>query len=160
MTGHARAALDHACVPPSTRSVSPLQHWRRAPTCSIRSSKGPEPVFTDQMHQIIGDQTCPASAPPQPCSAACVSVCQQRPDSPPSCLVACLHQSSVRTRGHALLCHIDRTHLASIWSQRSQSPVDQKLLPLTSNFATLDQMCQPPSASPCAHVLAYFHTYF
>jgi hypothetical protein len=41
-----------------------------------------------------------------------------------------------------------------------ESSVDQKLLLLISNFATLDQMCQPPSVSPCARVLAYFHKHF
>ena len=30
----------------------------------------------------------------------------------------------------------------------------------TVKFLTLAQMCQPPSVSPCAHVLAYFHKYF
>ena len=30
----------------------------------------------------------------------------------------------------------------------------------TSIFFTLAQMCQPPSVSPCAHVLAYFHKHF
>ena len=33
-------------------------------------------------------------------------------------------------------------------------------LPLHLNFTTFDKMCQPPSVSPCAHVLAYFHNIF
>ena len=37
--------------------------------------------------------------------------------------------------------------------------VKKHLLQFT-NFSTLAQMCQPPSVSPCARVLAYFHKHF
>jgi hypothetical protein len=35
-----------------------------------------------------------------------------------------------------------------------------ELIHINSNFFILGQMCQPPSVSPCAHVLAYFHKCF
>jgi hypothetical protein len=39
-------------------------------------------------------------------------------------------------------------------------PVTSFRLRFSTNVVALDQICQPPSVSPCACVLAYFHKYY
>jgi len=48
----------------------------------------------------------------------------------------------------------------SVWSLGSWRPVLRDEFRSLPNFATLDRMCQPPSVTPCARVLAYFHKHF
>ena len=74
-----------------------------------------------------------------------------------------LHSIWCNTLGYTALASTDRTHNpmfghceSSVWSQKIS---DNHLLYFT-NFSTLAQMCQPPSVSPCACVLAYFHKHF
>ena len=44
------------------------------------------------------------------------------------------------------------------WHRRTVRTLQADTPPV--KFQTLAQMCQPPSVSPCAHVLAYFHKHF
>jgi hypothetical protein len=54
----------------------------------------------------------------------------------------------------------DRTLKRRVRSHRNQRSVSERQHLHFTNFSTLDQICQPPSVSPYAHVLAYFHKHF
>ena len=54
-------------------------------------------------------------------------------------------------------CSLESGH--HVTGVRSLFFSDYHLLHFT-NFSTLAQMCQSPSVSPCARVLAYFHKHF
>ena len=76
------------------------------------------------------------------------------------------HPSSVRSKTDASVftASTDRTqdpafghYLTSVWSLCETL---SSLYRAPVKFRTLAQMYQPPSVSPCAHVLAYFHKHF
>jgi hypothetical protein len=96
-------------------------------------------------------------------------------------LVACQSQkllasTYVSMTGLTLLC-VRSLPNSSVWSHTETMPLTVEMTRRTglglgpasnhssglldfTNNATLNQMCQPPSVSPCAHVLAYFHKHF
>jgi len=73
-----------------------------------------------------------------------------------------LHSVRCNTLGYTASASTDQTHNSVSGhyksSVRSLKINDNHLL-YSTNF-TIAQMCQPPSVSPCARVLAYFHKYF
>ena len=48
--------------------------------------------------------------------------------------------------------------IGRLWHRRTIHTLRADTPPV--KFLTLAHMCQPPSVSPCAHVLAYFHKHF
>jgi hypothetical protein len=72
--------------------------------------------------------------------------------------VQSLPNSSVRSHTEAMPLTAELTGRAGL-GLGPASDHSSGLLDFINN-ATLDQMCQPPSVSPCARVLAYFHIHF
>jgi hypothetical protein len=131
--------------------------WLSTTMHPIRSSKVPEMVFSDRTRPIKRDRTHTALVPPQPHSIACVSVHHNWLDAPPMSLVSnSFRVQSTRSRP----CHWATT-LPNVQDRCSiLHPVSSNELPNFTIFATLDQICQPLSVPPCAHVLVYFHKHF
>jgi len=63
-----------------------------------------------------------------------------------------LNPASGHSVKSCLLCIGRRWHRQTVRTLRADT--------LPVKFLTLAQMCQPPSVSSCAHVLAYFHKHF
>ena len=139
--------------------------WTLNPQRSVVYSKGPKHVFANRTRPVMLDRTLPASG--HTVTSYCADRQHDRTQpfsvrSPSDLASDCLTDASV------FAATPDQTRRSN-QGQRPVTSSDLRLfclgrrwsfLPLLPNFTTLDQMCQPPSVSPCAHVLAYFHEHF
>jgi hypothetical protein len=134
------------------------RHWRPR----VRSS--PETIQTAQtpIGRVRSPATRRTTASGHHCilSVACVTLRQQRPDAPSTRQVTTMPSVWSLADACAFTAKHYRTCRSRVRSCSRSLFLSEKHLIHFTNFTTLTQMCQPPSVSPCARVLAYFHKHF
>jgi hypothetical protein len=133
--------------------------WRHTIARQINSSKGLKMQNSHRTCPLNHDRTHSSVRSLLPLLSACISVRHRLTGHTPCASVTSNFSVRSRTKAAPSLLVMTRCRVR-VRSLQSQRPVNPKLLLHLFNFATLAQMCQPLSVSPCACVLAYFHKYF